>query len=548
MDAAAQARHRRAVELCRAGKLAEGEAELRKLHALAPRDAQVLRHLVDVLNARGDTAGEALHAAALVALVPGDAQAHQCLGVALHAQGRQEEAAQAYLAAARLDAAEPLSVLGLGDVLADLGRYDEALAAYGHALRRRPGWPLALSNAGLVLLSLGRLEEAQDMQRRALAADPGYGAAWINLGGVLQRLGQLDQAIAAYERAVALCPGDVAALSNLAQALDEQGDARSLELHRAAIAAAPGNPVVHFNRSIALLRRGHWAEGWREYEWRWRGGVAALRPRPFAQPRWDGGELGGRTLLLHAEQGLGDSLQFVRFARDAAARGGRVVVEVPPHLVRLMHTVPGVAAVVAAGGELRPFDLHLPLMSLPGVLALGADDFARTVPYLAAAPHLVAEWAARLGPRTRRRVGVVWSGNPRHRADRQRSIPARLLVEALASEHVELVSLQMPVREEDRAILSRLTDPTGRLADFADTAALVANLDMVVAVDTAVAHLAGGLGLPVLLLLAHAGEWRWGLDGETTPWYPTMRLIRQTRPGDWSGVLAQAAALVNPAG
>lgn len=544
MDAAASARHRRAVGLCRAGMLAEGEAELRELCARYPDDAQVLRHLVDVLNARGDTAEEARQAAALTVLTPCDANAHQCLGVALHAQGRLEEAAQSYLAAARLDAAEPLSVLGLGDVLADLGRHDEALAAYDDALRRRPGWPQALGNAGLALLALGRLEEALEMQRRAVAADPSYGPGWTDLGGALQRLGHLDQAVAAYERAVALAPGDAMALSNLAQALDERGEMRALDGHRVAVAAAPDNATAHFNLGIALLRHGQWADGWREYGWRWRGGVAALRPRPFTQPAWDGGSLDGRTLLLHAEQGLGDTLQFVRFARDAAARGGRVVLEAPPQLVRLLRGVPGVDAVVAAGDELPPFDLHLPLMSLPGVLALGGDDFARDVPYLAADPNLAIEWAVRLGPRTRRRIGLAWSGNPRHRADRQRSMPARLLVEALASDHVELVSLQMPARDEDRSVLFRLTDLTAGVRDFADTAALAVNLDMVVAVDTAVAHLAGALGLPVVLLLAHAGEWRWGRGGGTTPWYPSMRLIRQTHPGDWAGVVAR----LNPPG
>lgn len=534
------AAHLLAVVLCRSGRLAEGETLLRRLRARWPDDAQVLRHLVDALHEQGRTADEAAQAAALVALTPDDAQAHQSLAVALHALGRLDEAAEAYLTAARLDQTEPLSALGLGDVLADQGLHDDALAAYDHALQRRPGWALALGNASLVLMAQGRLDEAEGLLRRAIADDPHYAPGWTNLGGVLQRQGRLADAVAAYDRAVRLRPGDAAVLSNLAQALDEQGADGALEMHRLAVTAEPDNAVAHFNLGVALLRGGHWAEGWHEYEWRWRGGVPAMRPRFPDRPQWDGAALDGRTLLLHAEQGLGDTLQFVRFVCDAAARGGRIVLEAPPSLVRLLRGIDGIQAVVAAGEPPPEFELHLPLMSLPRVLALSEEAFARAVPYVAPLAGDAERWAVRLGARRRCRVGVAWQGNPRHRADRQRSMSAGLLAGALAPCGVDLVSLQVPGGE----VPVQVADHGAALTDFAETAALVANLDAVVTVDTAVAHLAGAMGRPVFLLLAHGAEWRWGRTGGTTPWYPGFRLFRQHRPGDWTQALAQTAAAV----
>lgn len=515
----AAALHRRAVEvrpgfvpgwtnlggaLQRLGRCGEALAAFQRAAALAPGDPLVLSNLAQAMDEAGedDEAGLAVHRRATAA-DPGNADSH----------------------------------FGLGNALYRLGRHAEAAAAYGDALWHRPDWPEALTNAGLAALGLERLDEAEGLCRRAVDLRSDHAVGWTNLGAVLQRLGRSDEALAAFETAAALVPEAETALPNLAQGLDVAGrDDEAMEAHRRAVAANPDCAVARFNRGVALLRRGEYREGWRDYAWRWRGGVATLVSRGFPQPEWGGEDLAGRTLLLHAEQGFGDTLQFVRFVRHAAGRGGRVVLEVQPALAGLLRRGTGADVVVAAGQPLPPFDLHLPLMSLPGVLDIPEERFAEDCPYLAADP---AGWRVRLG---RGGIGLVWSGNPAHRADRQRSLPAALMVEALAASGRPLFGLQKETREADRAALAALTDLGPDFRDFADTAAAIACLDLVITVDTAVAHLAGALGRPVWLLLPHVAEWRW-LRGRTdTPWYPTMRLFRQDRPGDWAGVLDRVAA------
>lgn len=539
--------------LQRLGRLDEAVAAFERAAVLQPDDALVLSNLAQAVD-EGGGAGLTTHRRA-VAADPHSAVAHYNLGLALVAAGQGAEARDAFARAAELAPAMAEPWLGLGNLMQSAGHHAEAVAAYGEALVRRPDWPEALSNAGLAAAALDRLDEAEVLCRRAVDCRPDYVEGWTNLGGVLSRLARDDQALAAFQTAARLAPQMAATLPNLALGLDLAGDDDSLALtlHRQAVASQPDNPVAHFNLGVALLRRGQYGPGWQEYEWRWRGGVPGLRPRGFPQPRWDGGDLDGRTLLLHAEQGLGDTLQFVRFARMAAARGGRVVLEVQPPLARLLDGVAGVERVVAAGQPLPDFDCHLPLMSLPGVLAVAEDAFADGGPYVTARPEDRARWQERLGQERlgadgSPMVGVVWSGNPKHRADRQRSMPAAPLLEALAARPVRLVNLQKDIRAADRAAVAalgaRLVDPTAELADFADTAAVVAQLDLVVTVDTAVAHLAGAMGRPVWLLLPRTAEWRWLRGRDDTPWYPTMRLFRQERAGDWAELAARVAAAV----
>lgn len=570
------ATHLLAVVLCRQGRLAEGEALLRALRALRPDDAEIARHLVDALHEQGKLAEAVAAACDLVALVPNDAEARLALGVSLDADGQLEAALEAYARALILRPDVPRGYfnlghvlhrlgrveeavaaysraldhtppdaelyLNLGNALADLERFGDALMAYDHALQLRPDWPEALSNAGVAAQAVGQTEGAATLHRRALETDPEFCPAWTNLGGALQRLDRMDEALAAFRHAAELQPDDPLVLANLAQALDGAGRGdEGGATHRRAVAADPDCAVAHFNLSIHLLRRGEYAEGWREYGWRWRGGVKNLHPRGFAQPEWGGEDLGGRTLLLHAEQGFGDTIQFVRFARHAAERGGRVVLEVQPALARLLT---GMAeTVVAAGTPLPPFDLHLPLMSLPGVLDLPESAFAADVPYVAASPHDVESWSVLMGE-AGPRIGLVWSGNPGHAGDRQRSIPAAVMLAALADAPGRLFSLNKAPRDADRLTLAahgRVVDLAPHLADFAHTAAALAHMDLVVSVDTAVAHLAGAMGRPVWLLLPVKSDWRWQWGREDTTWYPSMRLFRQTVAGDWAEVLRRVA-------
>lgn len=578
------ARHLLAVVLCRAGRLAEGEQELRTLLTLKPGAPEILSLVVDVLHAQGKLVESIEAARTLVAACPADATAWQRLGVslqdggelseaveahtqaldrcpglprgrfnlgiALHGLGRLEEAAAALMQAAEQEPDNADAYLALGNVLCDREMFDAALMAYDHALQQRPGWPEALTGAGLALTGLKQPEQAAALHKQAATLAPDHAPAWTNLGGALQTLGQFEAARAAFEQAVRLQPGNALALSNLGLAQEICEPDSALGTHRRAVAADPSVAIGHFNLGLCLLRHRHYPEGWREYEWRWCGGVARLRPRGFTQPQWQGEDLGGRTLLIHAEQGLGDTIQFVRFVRYAAARVGRVVLEVQPPLLSLLRDTPGADQVVATGAALPPFDLHVPLMSLPGVLDLPETAFGETVPYLAPDAADAARWRDRLGA-AGPRVGLAWSGNPAHAADRQRSLPAGLMLSRLAPLPVRLCSLQKDVRDSDRLAMAvhaaTLTDLGPDLTDFTATAAVLSQLDLLITVDTAIAHLAGALGCPTWLLLPFNGEWRWQSGREDTPWYPRTRLFRQETANDWAGVLDRvAAALTAP--
>jgi len=564
---------------CRRGQFEQGEALLAGLHARSPDDPALLRALAEAQMGRGEgpaaadsfarlvrlrpddpaahlglgqvrqAAGD--EAAALgcyltaIGLAPGLAHGHFLLGSLFQQQGRLDQAATAYEQAIALAPDQAGAYLNLGNVRLDQGRLDDAQAAYGQAAALRPDWPDALTNLGLAWQRRGDLDQALALQRRAVTCGPESVTAWTNLAATLQLLGHPVEAVTAYDRAATLAPADPLAVSNLAQALDEAGrDEAALAVHRRAVAVDPACAVARFNLGITLLRQAAFAEGWREYAWRWRGGVAKLVPRGFPQPEWRGEPLDGATLLLHAEQGLGDTLQFVRFLPAVAARGARIVLETQPPLTSLLAGIVPAAQVIARGTPLPAFDRHLPLMSLPEILGAGAADLA-SPPYLTARPEDVARWAPRLaGPG--RRIGLAWSGNPGHRSDRLRSIPAATMFDRLITVPGRLFALQKDTRPADAAALAaqagRITDFGPDLVDCRDTAAIVTQLDLVIAVDTAVAHLAGALGRPVWLLLPFSADWRWQHRRSDTPWYPSMRLFRQHSPGDWDEVLDRVIA------
>ncbi len=361
--------------------------------------------------------------------------------------------------------------------------------------------------------------------------------------------------IAAHRRAIALKADFPEAYTNLGNALKGQGNiAAAIAACRQAIALNPDLPDAHHNLSLTLLLNGEFAEGWREYEWRWQ--TKQLRPRGFAQPLWSGEAVDGRVLLLHAEQGYGDMIQFCRYVPLVAARG-RVVLEAPRALVRLFSGLAGVERIVVQGDPLPAFDLHCPLLSLPRAFATTLETIPGGVPYLGTDPAQVSAWRDRLAGLARLRVGLVWAGEPRATdrirgaVDRRRSISLGHFARLAGVGGIAFVSLQKgeaaaQTRSPPPGL--RLHDWTGELEDFADTAALIAALDLVISVDTAVVHLAGALGKPVWLLNRFDTDWRWLLDREDSPWYPTLRLFRQHRPGDWAGVLERvAAALRRPA-
>lgn len=442
----------------------------------------------------------------------------------------------------------------LGVVLLGLGRGDAAATAFRRALALDPGHPEAHNNLGNALMGEGRAAEAEACYRRAIAARPDYAVGHNNLGGALRAQGRLTEAAAAYREALAHAPRYAGAICNLGRVLHELGHYDDALAHyERALALDPDHAESHANRGILLLLLGRLAEGWQEYEWRWRvRGFAGTAPEPDV-PRWDGSPLAGRTLIIHAEQGLGSAIQFVRYVPLVAGRavedGGRVVLECPRPLLRLFRSIASGGAVdlVAKGESLPPCDVQAPLMSLPRILGTEAETIPACVPYLRVDPALEEQWRRRLAASPRPRVGLVWAGNPRHENDANRSMPAAALAPLLERQGITLFSLQVGASPADRAWLNQTTvqDLAPEFGDFADTAAALGHLDLLVSVDTAAAHLAGALGRPVWLLLPFVPEWRWMLARDDSPWYPTMQLFRQSAPGDWTGLMARVAAALD---
>jgi len=592
----ADALHLLGVALLQGGNHAQAEQLLRRAIAVAPRVHGFHNSLANLLRATGRPAlAEQAYRAAL-RLAPNMAELHHNLGLVLADQGDDAAAERAFRQAIRLNKAfaparldltnlllrahrpaeaeiilrpallaapnDPILRNTLGTTLAARGMHDAALAAYDAALAAQPGYANAWINRGAALAAQDKLPEAAASYQQATALAPNDAKALCELGDLRLRLRDGAAAQAAFQAAVALAPADAAAQHGLGRAFamqDNTADAlppllrateldpanaeawheaamaqrdladwpASLPRFRQAAALAPDNAEIRSNFGYALLALGQYEEAWPHFLWRTRrpGNVR------LAEPAWDGAPT-DKTVLIHAEQGVGDTIQFVRFVTAASARA-RVVLAVPRQTARLLAGFPGTAAVVH-DTPLPPYDLHIPLMSLPALLGVAEADFAATVPYLRADAALEAAWQTRLAGLTRPRVGLVWAGNPQYPADRRRSLPQAALAPLLALPGIAFISLQF-----GKAAPPGVFDAAPYLTDFAETAAALMALDLVITVDTAVAHLAGALGRPVWLMNRADTDWRWLLERCDSPWYPTMRIFRQPVPGDWESVIAE---------
>lgn len=480
---------------------------------------------------------------------PRHADALHLLGAASHALGDHEKATGLVRKAIAANKREPAYHNTLGTVLLALGRPDEALVSLRRAISLSRGYAEAHNNLGNAFLEKRAYAEAERCYRRALELQPESAMVHNNLGSAFRGTGRLADAESSYEEALRLRPDYPVALSNLGRVLQEQGRYdEALDRFEAALRLDPEYAEAHANRGILLLTLGRLAEGFREYEWRWR---ARGRTAPLTdpeKPRWDGANPDGRTVLLQAEQGLGSAIQFARYAPLIAARGGRVLLQCERPLARLFESLsvaPGTEPVeiVVKGEPVPPFDSQAPLLSLPHLMGTDSASIPSDVPYLKADAALVELWRERLGPAADRRVGLVWSGNPRHENDANRSMPAACFGPLLAIDGLSFVSLQIGARQRDLEAYApgAARDLSRDITDFADTAAVVASLDLIVSVDTAVAHLAGALGRPCWLLVPFVPEWRWQLGREDSPWYPSFRLFRQSAPGDWASVIDRIA-------
>ena len=436
------------------------------------------------------------------------------VGMELYKMGEIEPAITAYGIALAHDPGRSDTFVNLGVALEAAGRPSAAAACYRQAVAVEPMNAVALHNLGLVLLGQGQVEEALPYLRRATTANPTLPQSHVESGNALMAMSRTEEAILAYRRAVDL---------------------------------APDMPEYRFNLALALLANGRLKEGFQEYEWRRR--IDKYR-RDVPAPEWDGEPLRGRTIVLHAEQGFGDALQFARYAPLVAAKGGRVILWVHRALVRLLATVPGVTAAVASQPPHSAFDVHAPLMSLPHLFGTELDTVPGDVPYIFPDPDAAAAWEERLAGLPGLKIGLVWAGNPRlhdrdaAEIDRHRSLRLEQFAPLAAISGVTFVSLQKgdsTGQAKAPPAGLRLVDWMDEVTDFADTAALVANLDLVISVDTSVVHLAGAMGKPVWILSRFDGCWRWLENRDDSPWYPTARLFRQPAPGQWEPVLIKVA-------
>jgi len=530
------------VALQRQGKLADAEKIYTRILKTLPDQFDALQLLAEIKMQRGKP-GEAFRLmTAAVKTRPSSADAHVHLGHVLRVLKRDADALASYEKALALDAHDIDALGSRADLLLAQRRSAEALASLDRILAAAPAHIEARAQRGVALAALGRHDEALAELDAALRAGPHPVVAY-NRGLTLAALGRDAEAVEAYDRTLTAMPNHVAALMSRGVALQALNrHAEAIASFDRALALAPDYADAHFNRSLALLAVGDYRAGQAEYEWRWKrsGGVG----KNLGRPLWLGETpLAGRALLLHAEQGLGDTIQLVRYLPRLMAAGAKIVLEVHPELKALLARNAGGAGVIAFGEARPPFDLHCPLGSLPLALKTEPASVPADIPYLAADPARVERWRSRLDALGRPRVAIVWAGNPAHPNDRNRSLPLTKLAPLWTSSAARFVSLQRDLRPgEAEALAAAPVLHLGReLNDFDDTAAVLACCDLVIAVDTSVAHLAGALGRPLWVLLPFSADWRWTRDAGRSPWYPSARLYREPRPGDWDDVVARAA-------
>ncbi len=472
---------------------------------------------------------------------PNTPEAEHLLGVIAHQNGKLGEAIEHVQRALKRAPHVALFHANLGEMLRLAGQPRLAAASARRALEVDPQMPAALSNLGVALYELKDYEEAAGAQRKAIAANPDFAEAHSNLGNALHALRRFDDAVAAYRRALALNPNYADAWANLGTTLHHAGDfEEGMMALRRAIALAPHHANARSGLGILLLMRGDLAEGWDEYEWRLR---SSERKGPrFPENPWQGESLAGKHIYVQAEQGFGDTLQFARYMPPLAARAGSVTLRVHQQLVTLLReSLPGIT-VLGDRGDPAAYQCDAVLLSLPRLFKTRLETIPATVPYLRPPAATAARWNKRLATMRGVKIGLVWAGNPEHVNDSRRSVDLKLLAPLFGVRGASFASLQFGPRTADLKKLKgkrAIEDLAPAFGDFIETAGAIDALDLVITVDTSVAHLAGALGKPVWVLLPWVTDWRWMLNREDNPWYPTMRLFRQRKGEDWGFVVAR---------
>lgn len=516
------------------GRTEDAMAAYRQALAIAPDLPEANNNLANLLRAGGQMNEAIACYRKVVSARPDLLQVWINLAETAHMKGDMPLAAEAYQHVLAQAPSNAEAWNNLGNVMQSLGHLDHTVEAYEKALGLRPNFPEAHQNLGQALVKLGRLDQAIAAFRQAIALRPDYAEANRSLGNALRDADQIDQSIAAHNQSIQINSNSPVAHSDLGNALRDAGQFdEAIAAYRKAISVQPDYAPAHFNLGLNLLLRGELREGWAEHDWRWRINELGLFQPFLSRPKWTGDDLAGRAILLHAEQGFGDSIQFARFVPLVARRGGKIILYCQPELTRLFKQLEGVDRIISPPEPPPEHDVQCALMSLPGVFDTTLETIPADIPYLRADPELSARWRERaMKTEAWLRVGLAWSGRKEHTNDRRRSLSLAALAPLLQSPNVVFFGLGKEQVEQTSVI-----DLSSELTDFADTAALIDNLDLVISVDTAVAHLAGAMGKPVWTMLPFIPDWRWLLGRDDSPWYPTMKLFRQPRAGDWSTVV-----------
>ena len=534
-----------AIQAFQSGNFVSADLSLRRVLQIDSKNLPAL-HILGLIKASQSNYREAADYLARAARIhPNDASIQYNLAKALSDSGNDKDALAHHKKAVALAPNNPEAWLSYGKTASNLGRYEDALVWYGNALRLKPDYAEASLNKGATLKELERYEEAIAFAEQALSINPNLAEAWTNKGVALKALKRFDEAIAHYDKALSLKPDYHEAWTNKGVTLHElKRYDEAIAHYDTALSLKPEYHDASWNKSLCLLLQGDFENGLQLYESRWTSEKVSeiVGKRFFDGPAWLGAEsLQDKTILLYGEQGLGDFIQFCRYVKLVADLGANVILEVPEALAGLMKGLDGISQLVIKGEALPFFDYQCPLLSLPLVFKTNLDTIPNPSRYinLNNYPNKIMEWKAGLGSKLKPRVGLVWSGNPHHKNDHNRSILLRDILPFLPNQF-EYVSLQKEVREVDKLTLDsnpHILNFAGHLNDFLDTAALIDNLDLVISVDTSVAHLSAALGKETWVLLSHVTDWRWLLDREDSPWYPSMKLYRQTSIGNWNSVL-----------
>ena len=530
------------------GRFDEAVSTYRKVLAIDPTETESLNNLGVVYTIQNsfDDALQALSQA--IVLNPAYSEAHYNRANAYSAISQHERALTDYKNAILLNSSFAQAHKKQGDTLLELHRLQEALDSYTLAIGQGLETCQLYNNRSVVLSKLAKFDEAVSSARKALELDSSYVEAWSNLGFALRHQNQYREAVSSYRSALDLNPEHLESNYNLGSLLYTLGEGREARrYYDRALSADPAHPLANWNKSLLLLLLGDYLEGWALYEWRLKSDDAGSKYPSFSEPAWRGDEdIQGKRLLIHAEQGLGDMLQFCRYAPLVLERGAEVILEVPRPLVSVIETLHPDISVVIKGEQLPEFDFHCPVMSLPYAFKTTLATIPSAEKYLSSDAAKVAVWSKKLGEKTGKRVGLVWSGAPGHQNDHNRSIALSDLT-PLLDMPCEWHSLQKDYRSTDidtLATLPQLHQHQDALTDFSDTAALIECMDLVITVDTSVAHLAGALGKPVWVLLPHVPDFRWLLERTDSPWYPSARLFRQSEIGQWESLIREVRSRV----